>query len=370
MDIIAIRGKERNSNIELLRIISMLMVLVLHCLSATGALEYISGAQFYIYWGMEAACIIAVNVFVLISGYFMIESSFKAHKVLKIGGEVWIYSVIFSVVDLCASGQGWSGSYLLKMLFPLLTKRYWFVNSYLMIYLLSPFLNKLIHSLSKKKFQILLFYLILLFSVRVTFLPSRWSQDLSSGMGVLWFGVLYCIAAWIRLYYKPDREWKKWLYTYLGIMVFLVVSKRAMGYVGIGSEFSAKLYNYSSAFVLAEALALFLFFLNCKSFTGKMGIWINSIARHSFSVYIIHFTITSVLWTRILHVDRWIGNVLSGAFAILLAIVVVFAFCVVVDYVKEIIRARIFLVFQNTKFTRKITRILDKWDSLVSKEET
>lgn len=185
-------GKSRNSNIELLRIISMFMVLVLHCLSASGALDYKSGVQYWIYWWLEAACIIAVNIFALITGYFMIESSFKVRNLFKIGWEgVWVYSVIFSLINIFVSGDSISGSYLLRMFFPILTKKFWFVNSYLALYLISPFLNKLIHQLLKKQFDVLLVIIISLFSLRVTFLPLRWAQDSTGGMGLIWFIVLY-----------------------------------------------------------------------------------------------------------------------------------------------------------------------------------
>lgn len=90
---------KRNSSIELLRIIAMFMVVVLHCLLTTGALEYQSRVQYYVYWFIEALCIIAVDVFILISGYFMIKSRFKAKNVFKtaISG-VWLYSFLFSLI--------------------------------------------------------------------------------------------------------------------------------------------------------------------------------------------------------------------------------------------------------------------------------
>lgn len=78
--------KRRSANIELLRILSMLMVLGLHSLDASGALKYLSGVNYFAYWGLEAFCIVAVDCFVLISGYFMINSRFKAQNLLRVVG--------------------------------------------------------------------------------------------------------------------------------------------------------------------------------------------------------------------------------------------------------------------------------------------
>ena len=66
--------------------LSMFMVLVLHALGWSGALEHLAGMQYWTYWFLEALAIVAVNVFMLISGYFQIESTFKLRSVGKIWG--------------------------------------------------------------------------------------------------------------------------------------------------------------------------------------------------------------------------------------------------------------------------------------------
>lgn len=74
-------NKLRNANIELLRIISMLMVLMMHCLQSSGALEC-GGSYQLVYRLIKSFCIVAVNVFVIINGYFGPVSSFKLKNVL------------------------------------------------------------------------------------------------------------------------------------------------------------------------------------------------------------------------------------------------------------------------------------------------
>ena len=61
--------KERNCSLDLLRIISMLMILTLHYLGKGNALTIQSNMK-YVVWFMEIACMISVNLYVLISGYF------------------------------------------------------------------------------------------------------------------------------------------------------------------------------------------------------------------------------------------------------------------------------------------------------------
>ena len=88
--------KERLNNFELLRILSMLMVVFLHVLSFTGLLSKHSngGFNYYIVWGLESLSFVAVNCFVLISGYFLIDSSFKWKKIFKLWLKVFFYSIV------------------------------------------------------------------------------------------------------------------------------------------------------------------------------------------------------------------------------------------------------------------------------------
>ena len=329
------------------------MVLVLHALMKTGALEYGDSLLTYAYyWLLEAACICAVNIFVLISGYFQINAQFKGRNVIKIAfGGVWIYSVMFSWVEIVFEGYPLTLRWLIKAFFPLLTKKYWFANAYLVLYIISPFLDKLLLSLSAKQRTIFVAILIALFSIRTTIFPLSWGQDLSGGMGILWFVTLYCVAAWLRLYFKERQKPLKYWLVYLAATALLAGSKIILMVLG-AEEYSGKLYGYSSCVVLIQAVALFMAFLNSRLIVGKWAQAINAIAKHSFSVYIIHFTMWNVLFTTVLHVDYFVHNIFSGTAAILIAVMLIFVFCVIVDCAKEFCEKRLIYSFNQIKAGR------------------
>mgnify|MGYP003300139632 CR=1 FL=1 len=75
---------KRKNGIELLRIISMLMIIVLHMLGHGGILSSVAPTQskYYFCWSLEGFCYIAVNCFVLITGYFMSSSKLKIEKII------------------------------------------------------------------------------------------------------------------------------------------------------------------------------------------------------------------------------------------------------------------------------------------------
>lgn len=361
----------RNSNIELLRIISTFMVLILHCLDWSGALNYVEGIDYYLYWGFEALSIVAVNVFVLINGYFMINSSFKFKSFFKISvSGVLLYSIIFSLINIFVSGEQITISHILKMCFPITTKKFWFVNSYLALYLISPFLNKLIHSISKKALEILIFILVLLFSVRVSFLPLSWSQDSSGGMGIIWFVVLYILAAYIRLWYQHQGSYNKYIVIYFCISFFILLMKKVLIIAGINIDLSSKFYGYSSITVLSSSVMLFLYFIYRKPMPLELSKIINKIARHSFSVYIIHFSILSVLWTNILQVHKHLSNPMSGCAYILFLCVVIYVFCTLIDIIKTFLGRKIMNVISNKNIIFKlydsIEETFNKYERLIN----
>ena len=70
----------RMTNIELLRILAMVMVVVMHFLYYSGSLMEVGSSLSsvrIIGTLMEAFCLVAVNTYVFISGYFGVKSCFK-----------------------------------------------------------------------------------------------------------------------------------------------------------------------------------------------------------------------------------------------------------------------------------------------------
>lgn len=85
----------RMANIELLRVLSMLMVVTLYFLGSGGVTD--NAQAFTAPWFLDSVwngfAIVSVNVYVLISGYFLINSKFKPQKLIDILVQVFTYSV-------------------------------------------------------------------------------------------------------------------------------------------------------------------------------------------------------------------------------------------------------------------------------------
>ena len=141
--------KVRQSNVELLRIIAMVMVLILHAdyfsLGAPTQCEITeSPMTSIIRIVIESMSIVAVNVFVLISGWFGIHPTLRRFS-------SFMFQVIFFVCAIAMLMGDYGGRPLGGWFVLLLGWNYWFVKAYIILYLFSPILNVFIGNVSKQQ---------------------------------------------------------------------------------------------------------------------------------------------------------------------------------------------------------------------------
>ena len=149
--------KKRDAGFELLRVISMMMVIALHYLQKGGLLHDaytdMSSANLA-FWLVECFCLCCVNVYVLISGYYMVNSRFTFSKLFRIWGQVFFYSIgVPAVMVICGLVEFESFSNLYDILYlvcPISMGHYWFASSYVFLLLVSPLLAAAARTLSEK----------------------------------------------------------------------------------------------------------------------------------------------------------------------------------------------------------------------------
>ena len=146
---------ERKSNFELMRIISMFFIVLYHLIYHEQILEHTTSKSLeLIIKFIELTIIIHVNSYVLITGYFQSQSTFKQSKVWKIINQSLFYRIIIIIIMLLI-GTSIDKVTIYKELFPIDRLEYWFIKVYLLLYLISPFINKLIKTLFNLEFLFL-----------------------------------------------------------------------------------------------------------------------------------------------------------------------------------------------------------------------
>ena len=147
--------KNRNSNLEIYRIICMFLIVVHHyALHGFSNLNLDFSFNKIILDILTLGGKIGLSGFILISGYFMINSKFTFTKFLKILGQVLFYSITFLTLfaTILEPVRPIGMNQILKSILPITFSAYWFITNYILLMILSPFINKLVFSLSKNRF--------------------------------------------------------------------------------------------------------------------------------------------------------------------------------------------------------------------------
>ena len=339
-----VKETKRNYNLDILRIISMLMIITLHYCNfgyhiyKTGTV----GNKTPILWLIFAFSYVAVNLYVLISGYFLSESKFKWKKVFKLIIEVLFYSIIIGAVFMIFKWRTFTSFRdILKVFLPVLSGTYWFISTYLVMYILSPYLNRFIKTMKEKEYRDFLIICGIIFIICNNIIPGSNMIDSTRGYGILWFMYLYFVAAYIRKYDFPKI---KNIY-YLGIYVIAILITFGSRYlfmnylssIDIFKENQTLLYSYNSITMFIASVSLFLFFKNIKM-KEILPKGINNVAVATFGVYLIHenFLVREVLYDKVLKVTYFATKPFYVKASVMIAsILAVFCACAIIDMIRK-----------------------------------
>lgn len=290
-------GKGREANYELLRVLAMVMVVAMHFLERSDSLlaldEPFGGVRLT---GslLEAFCLVSVNVYVLIAGYFGVRGRFRVSKAAGLLCQIWFYALLVPAaltlagVSTEASRLGIYG--LIQYLFPIETEHYWFATSYFMLYLLTPVLSTAVRNMPKKRLQVTLACLFILFCGIKSVSPVVFAFD-KYGYDLAWFVCVYLLAAYLGLYGWDLFEKRGWLiYVASSLMSFGV---SASMWVLAGKSDSFRYYftvpfHYNYVLCLLGAVGLFYGFSRISVKEGAGAGLIRRLGGLCFGVYLLH----------------------------------------------------------------------------------
>lgn len=340
----------RNTSIELLRIISMIMIMF-HHFAYHGNFEWNFNEvtlphlwyDFILMGGK-----VGVEIFVLISGYFLIENTeklFQPKKLLKFWGQVVFYSIMTYLLSVMLRLNAFEIKQLIKVCLPITYPGWWFASTYFMLYLIHPFLNKLLHGLSKTEYQYLILMMVLCWSI----IPTATTQLFESN-SLLWFVTLYGIAGYVNLYGGNQKLQSKHYFS-LYFMVLIITYTVSTTFLFLGtkkeewSTHAIDFFEIERLPILLMAITLFMGFVTLKMNYHK---WINMIASATFGVYLIHDSsyIRYYLWTNIFKINQY----QDSTFLILYSILVVFILyvsCTMIDLIRKKLVEKPYMLFVN-----------------------
>ena len=272
----------RNSNIELLRIVSMVLIVMFHfsvhgAWPEDGPLSSDTAVEMLSFGGK-----LGVNCFMLITGYFMVHGRLKVQSPLRVVLQTWFYSFAILAIFAIAQPDLVTSDRLRKAVTPITSGEYWFITCYLALIVTSPFLNVLYRHLTddgRRRLAIIGFVVLSAIPTITTYNPI--------GSDLVWFFYLYLVGGWLR-----DRP----LWTRRGNacalaagVLFVWASMAAIGWAQRAFGFDYVLPDYFiwqyMVPTFAASLGLFGLFASWELPPIR---WINTAAKGALGVYLIH----------------------------------------------------------------------------------
>lgn len=315
---------QRQSNIELLRIVSMLLILVVHIDGASLGLPQpmgdIASMTARDWWKLvvESISIIGVNCFVLISGYFGIRSSWKGF--LRFTTYCLFYSVAI-VVFFALIGKfadKWSWDLMMDSFMVYTHTDLWFVPAYLGLYILAPFLNKSIESMTFKQYSMSLGAFVLFNLYAGWFWAGKFNP---TGYTIIHLVMMYLIGRYINNFIPKIKNIGLYATIVWIISTLLILINSLYGT-------SKMVFAYNSPFVVMASVGFFIMFRSVV-FTNRV---INYCAASAFAVYLVHKN--PLVWKQFKSMVESLWSQLSlpmFTFATIAIVLLVFFACVVID---------------------------------------
>ena len=351
--------KIRQSNIELLRIFSMIMI-VAHHFSVHGKFIITSTLSINNIWlqFLSSGGKIGVDIFVIISGYFLINSkNIKIQKVLKLVFQILLYSILIFTLFVLLKIEPFSIKQLIKHIlgYPI----WWFARSYLVLYLIHPYINKLLNMLEKNEYKKIIVLLTILFSI----LPTITTIKLDNG-SLVWFIYLYLLGGYFKKYPLNLKANKCFvisiiLYalTFASVICFDYIAIKRPGIL----KYTTYLFEMEMLPTLLISIFIFLWFNAIKIKNSKI---INIVSSTTFGIYLIHDSdyVKKFLWETLFKNSNYANSKLLIPYS-LLVIFLVFIMCFIIEFV------RIYLLEKKcdkliNKISIFINKIIDRFFNL------
>ena len=328
----ALKKSVRSSNIELLRIISIVLILLYHLARNTVPQNI---GETLVITSLSSWGILGVNCFVAVSSYFLLDQKFKFSRIASVLVQTVFYGIIFLGIRVVTDYAN-LGTPVVSNLFELVFKgftapfwvtRYWFVWTYMLLCLVSPFLNLFIEKLTREN------HVKLLICMSFILIYGTFGNGTGIVCDLAFFVYIYFAVAFIKKY--PNGSFEK--FAVLGsifMAVALIIAKTVLSMLGsFGDMVSSSLFstNRHSAYMVIMALFVFCAF---KKFKIKQNNAVNFLAVQTLGIYLFHesnlFNIADYTYEKIETITA-----LPSSVIIIICTVLLFAAATLVDFIRR-----------------------------------
>lgn len=323
-------NKQRESNFELLRIACILIIILSHY-SVHGGFEIDRISNYFnkLFICTSGLGEIGVDCFVIISGYFLVSASFNVRKLLRLELELLSYSIGIDIIFYIYNMQFPTRDDVIFSIMPALTDKNWFLSVYMLLYMLSPFINQYIKLITKENLK----KLIALLGATYIVIPTVTSYTLGGFNHISLFITFYLIGAYIRIY-PEDFAFFNSIKVNVSLLAFSIIFIFGSVVFFLNKPIREHIYfmRAESIPVVVSALSLFFLFKNLPSFYNRI---INKLASCTLGVYLIHDNprMRSFIWWK-LNNSEYQNSEFLVIYAIC-SVLLVYCGCIIIDFIRS-----------------------------------
>lgn len=352
--------KPRSSNLELYRIICMLLI-VAHHFATNSGLNALGGPiqsdpfsansiylRLFGMWGKTG-----INCFLLITGYFMCSSNITIRKFVKLFCQVLFYNVVIYTLFLVFGYETLNVRSVVKSVLPVWGFTDMFNSCFIAFYLFIPFLTILVRNLTKRQHQLLLLLLLGCYTI----MGSVPSFNITFNY-ITWFSIVFIIASYIRLHPAPIFERKRfWGWLTAVLVLFAMISVIVLQKLLNSAYFLVA--DSNKIFAVAVAVSSFLWFKNLDIRHSKI---INAIGASTFGVLLIHANSSAMrtwLWKDTVdcvgHYSLPLGKLILFSIG---TVLIVFIACSIIDQLRLLLIEKPFFKWYDKRMDNKLKSLL------------
>lgn len=334
---------QRISNLELLRILSMFMIVISHYFvhNSISNNSLPLGANRLLAEIMSFGTV-GVVLFMLISGYCLGSSNkpLRFSKLLRVVFQVFTYSSTIFVIAVLFLGEKITLGNLTKSFLPVSFGTYWFVTAYIGIYVFHPFINRLLNGLSRREYIGFLVALFVLYSA----IRTITGKDFYAGQAGL-FLLYYATGNYLRIYDNNFFSIRRNRIFILLLSLMIVISTIIVfDLIGgsLGAHSNYLITSRGSVFSIIIAVCIFCSIVYSRKIQSRA---INTIASSTFGIYLIHDNpfVRKIIWTDVFHNPDFISSNYL-VLHMLGVVIVIFSVCGIIELIRKNTLEKLYVV--------------------------
>ena len=335
------KNQERNSSIELLRIVAMFMILMHHFIVHNGydvKQLPLGPERIFFQLVMSGGGKVGVVIFFSISAWFFLdkEQTIKSNlrRVWIMERELLFWSLLLMASYFVFDRADLTAGIMLKSVLPLSTSLWWYATSYAIFLALLPFLSKGLRALGRE-YHLALAVIALVIWGLTGFVPKTLDTAPyigSSLTGAFAFVYLFILISAYKWYVKSFSTRQVWLMIGIGLGFFLLYTGISVVASMLGHNMDIFIARDWKLPVIMVGFGMFLLF-DRVTFHSRV---INRIAQSAFAVYLItdYAASEKLLWVRLFNLQGLLQQPLA-ILRILGILLAIYAVCTLLDFIRQ-----------------------------------